>query len=155
MITIGVDVGGTFTDLVLLDGRTGKMRSLKTPSTPEALARGVMNAIHLASVPEQEIVGITHGMTVATNTALEMNGARLGVITTEGHRDVLVVGRGNRTKLYDIKAVRPPTLVPRRRILEVTERMIANGDVHKSLDEDQVIAACERLKQDKVEAIAI
>ena len=155
MITIGVDVGGTFTDLVLLDGRTGKMRSLKTPSTPEGLARGVMNAIHLASVPEQEIVGITHGMTVATNTALEMNGARLGVITTEGHRDVLVVGRGNRTKLYDIKAVRPPTLVPRRRILEVTERMIANGDVHKSLDEDQVIAACERLKQDKVEAIAI
>ena len=79
MITIGVDVGGTFTDLVLLDGRTGKMRSLKTPSTPEGLARGVMNAIHLASVPEQEIVGITHGMTVATNTALEMNGARLGV----------------------------------------------------------------------------
>ncbi|MDD9915728.1 MAG: hydantoinase/oxoprolinase family protein [Rhodospirillaceae bacterium] len=155
MITIGVDVGGTFTDLVLRDGRTGAMRSLKTPSTPEDLARGVMTAIRQAEVPDADIAGITHGMTVATNTALEMNGARLGVITTEGHRDVLVVGRGNRTKLYDIKAVRPVPLVPRRRILEVTERLTASGAVHKPLDEKQVVAACKRLEAAKVEAIAI
>lgn len=152
---IGVDVGGTFTDLVLRDGRSGALRSLKTPSTPEDLARGVMNAIALAAVPQSDIAGITHGMTVATNTALEMNGARLGVITTQGFRDVLVVGRGNRTKLYDIKAVRPPPLVPRRRILEVPERMNAAGETHQPLDEDQVAAACQRLAADQVEAIAI
>ena len=104
MITIGVDVGGTFTDLVVRDGRTGALRSLKTPSTPEDLALGVMTAIRQANVRNIDIAGITHGMTVATNTALEMNGARLGVITTKGHRDVLVVGRGNRTKLYDIRS---------------------------------------------------
>ena len=155
MITIGVDVGGTFTDLVLRDGRTGAMRSLKTPSTPEDLARGVMNAIRQAEVPDADIAGITHGMTVATNTALEMNGARLGVLTTEGHRDVLVVGRGNRTRLYDIKAVRPSPLVPRRRILEVSERLTASGTVHKPLDEEQVIAACRHLQAAEVEAIAI
>ena len=155
MITIGVDVGGTFTDLVLRDGRTGAMHSLKTPSTPEDLARGVLNAIRLAEVPDADIAGITHGMTVATNTALEMNGARLGVLTTEGHRDVLVVGRGNRTRLYDIKAVRPSPLVPRRRILEVSERLTASGTVHKPLDEEQVIAACRHLQAAEVEAIAI
>ena len=155
MIMIGVDVGGTFTDLVLRDGRTGDMRSLKTPSTPDDLARGVMTAISLANAPQADIAGITHGMTIATNTALEMNGARLGVITTQGFRDVLVVGRGNRTKLYDIKAVRPPPLVPRRRILEVPERMTASGDIHKPLDEDQVKAACKRLEHEAVEAVAI
>ncbi len=155
MITIGVDVGGTFTDLVLRDGRSGAMRSLKTPSTPDDLARGVMTAIGLARVPQDDIAGITHGMTIATNTALEMTGAKLGVITTQGFRDVLVVGRGNRTKLYDIKAVRPPPLVPRRRILEVPERMNAAGEVHHPLDEDQVKAACARLKDNNVEAVAI
>ncbi len=155
MITIGVDVGGTFTDHVLRDGRSGAMRSLKTPSTPDDLARGVMTAIGLARVPQDDIAGITHGMTIATNTALEMTGAKLGVITTQGFRDVLVVGRGNRTKLYDIKAVRPPPLVPRRRILEVPERMNAAGEVHHPLDEDQVKAACARLKDNNVEAVAI
>lgn len=155
MITIGIDVGGTFTDLVLRDGGSGTLRTLKTPSTPEDLARGVMTAIALADVPHSEIAGITHGMTVATNTALEMNGARLGVITTKGFRDVLVVGRGNRIKLYDIKAVRPPPLVPRRRILGVTERMTAMGAVHTPLDADSVRAACNQLQVADVEAIAI
>ncbi len=155
MITLGVDVGGTFTDLVLRDAERGTLQTLKTPSTPEDLARGVMNAIRLTGVPATDIAGITHGMTVATNTALEMNGARLGVITTRGFRDVLVVGRGNRTKLYDIKAVRPPALVPRSRILEVDERLTANGAVHIPLNEDQVREVCGKLKEAQVEAIAI
>ncbi len=155
MITIGVDVGGTFTDLVLRDNTSGALRTLKTPSTPEDLARGVMTAIRQSGASPGEITGITHGMTVATNTALEMNGARLGVITTRGFRDVLVVGRGNRTKLYDIKAVRPPALVPRSRILEVDERLTASGDIHIPLNLEHVRASCERLKAEQVEAIAI
>ncbi|NKB57667.1 MAG: hydantoinase/oxoprolinase family protein [Alphaproteobacteria bacterium] len=155
MITIGVDVGGTFTDLVLRNEASGNLRTFKTPSTPGDLAQGVMTAIRLTDIPSAEIAGITHGMTVATNTALEMNGARLGVITTRGFRDVLVVGRGNRTKLYDIKAVRPPALVPRSRILEVDERLTATGDTHTRLDEDDVRSACDKLKSMQVEAVAI
>lgn len=155
MITLGIDVGGTFTDLVMRDSRTGEMRSLKTPTTPPTFADGVLRAIQLTAASPGEITDIAHGMTVATNTALEMNGARLGVITTRGFRDVLVVGRGNRTILYDIKAVRPPPLVPRRRIVEVDERMTGTGDVHLALDEAQVMAACARLAEMDVEAVAI
>jgi N-methylhydantoinase A len=155
MITLGIDVGGTFTDLVMRDSRTGEMRSLKTPTTPPHFANGVLTAIRLTNAAPGDITDIAHGMTVATNTALEMNGAKLGVITTRGFRDVLVVGRGNRTSLYDIKAVRPPPLVPRQRVLEVDERMTGTGDVHLPLDEDQVAAACKRLIEMGVEAVAV
>ena len=155
MITLGIDVGGTFTDLVMRDSRTGEMRSLKTPTTPPHFANGVLTAIRLTNAAPSDITDIAHGMTVATNTALEMNGAKLGVITTRGFRDVLVVGRGNRTSLYDIKAVRPPPLVPRQRVLEVDERMTGTGDVHLPLDEDQVAAACKRLIEMGVEAVAV
>ena len=155
MITLGIDVGGTFTDLVMRDSRTGEMRSLKTPTTPPHFADGVLTAIRLTNAAPSDISDIAHGMTVATNTALEMNGAKLGVITTRGFRDVLVVGRGNRTILYDIKAVRPTPLVPRQRVLEVDERMTGTGDIHLSLDEDQVAAACKRLTEMDVEAVAV
>jgi len=155
MITLGIDVGGTFTDLVMRDARTGELRSLKTPTTPPAFADGVLNAIRMTEASAADITGIVHGMTVATNTVLEMNGARLGVITTRGFRDVLIVGRGNRTSLYDIKAVRPPPLVERARVLEVDERMTAAGDVHLPLNEDHVAAACARLADEGVEAIAV
>ena len=155
MIILGIDVGGTFTDLVLHDAQTGQLRSLKTPTTPSAYADGVLNAIRNTGMPAEKIDHIVHGMTVATNTALEMNGARLGVITTRGFRDVLIVGRGNRTQLYDIKAVRPPPLVERARVLEVDERMTATGEVHLPLNEDHVVTACGRLLDEGVEAIAI
>ena len=155
MITLGIDVGGTFTDLVMRDARTGEMRSLKTPTTPPSYADGVLNAIRMTKAAAADIAGIAHGMTVATNTALEMNGARLGVITTRGFRDVLIVGRGNRTSLYDIKAVRPPPLVERARVLEVDERMTAAGDVHLALNQEHVATACKRLAEQGVEAIAI
>ena len=155
MITLGIDVGGTFTDLVMRDSRTGELRSLKTPTTPPTYADGVMNAIGRTGAAPDAIADIAHGMTVATNTALEMNGAKLGVITTRGFRDVLVVGRGNRTALYDIKAVRPPPLVPRARILEVDERMTASGEVHKPLDAAQVAMAAKRLSEMAVEAVAV
>ncbi|MBT6139623.1 MAG: hydantoinase/oxoprolinase family protein [Rhodospirillaceae bacterium] len=155
MITLGIDVGGTFTDLVLRDSVTGTMRALKTPSTPSNHAEGVMNAIRSTGVAPSEITAIGHGMTVATNTALEMNGARLGIITTRGFRDVLVIGRGNRTKLYDIKATRPEPLVERRNIVEVDGRLTAAGEVHLALDEDQVKLACNTLAEAGVEAVAI
>src|SRR5215831_19421953 len=100
MLWLGVDVGGSFTDLVLFDPATGRLNVLKTPSTPNNQAEGVL-------------ARMVHGTTVATNTALVRDGARLAVLTTAGHRDVLVVGRGNRTAMYNIKARPAQPLVPR------------------------------------------
>lgn len=96
-----------------------------------------------------------HGATVATNTALERAGAALGVITTAGYRDVLIVGKGNRTRLYDIKATRPPGLVRRSRVLEVAERTAADGSILVPLDEDAVAAAAATLEALGVEAVAV
>ena len=155
MIQIGVDVGGTFTDLVLFDTGTGSFRVLKTPSTPPAHEFGVFEAVQRA-VPHgiDHVRRFSHGSTIATNTVLERTGARLGVITTRGFRDVLVVGRGNRTRLYDVKAVRPEGLVARTCILEVAERCDADGVVTTPLDETGVRSACRALADQNVEAVA-
>ena len=120
---VGVDVGGTFTDIVVYDEESGQVVAGKSPSIPESPAEGVMNALQQLSVELGYVSIFRHGATVATNTALERNGARLGVITTEGFRDVLIIGRGNRTRLYDIKAVRPEGLVKRSCVIEVAERV--------------------------------
>ena len=156
MIQIGVDVGGTFTDLVLFDTDSGTFRALKTPSTPPAHALGVQEAVQQA-VPHgmDRVRRFSHGSTIATNTVLERTGARLGVITTRGFRDVLVVGRGNRTRLYDVKAVRPEGLVARTCILEVDERCDAGGAVVVPVDADGVRAACRTLADLEVEAVAV
>ena len=156
MIQIGVDVGGTFTDLVLFDAGTGAFQTVKTPSTPANHADGVFRAL-LQAVPDA-MTGVTrfsHGSTIATNTVLERRGARLGVLTTAGFRDVLVVGRGNRIRLYDIKAVRPAGLVARSDILEIDERCIASGAVVTPLDEAGVREACRTLRARGVDAVAI
>src|SRR5258708_13256659 len=112
MVWLGVDVGGTFPDLVLDEEATGAIRLEKTPSTPRDHAEGMMTGIGRLAVELARVERIAHGTTVATNTALERSGARTAVITTRGFRDVLEVGRGNRVVLYDIKATRPPGPVP-------------------------------------------
>ena len=104
MLWLGVDVGGTFTDLVLFDMAAGTLRVLKTPSTPRNQAEGILIGLDRLGIPAANLERIVHGTTVATNTALEGNGARLAVLVTAGHRDVLVVGRGNRLAMYNIKA---------------------------------------------------
>src|SRR3954452_7485078 len=121
---LGVDVGGTFTDFVLYDEASGRLTLLKTASTPDDHSEGMITGVDRLGIDLATLAKFAHGTTVATNTALERNGARMAVLTTKGHRDVLVVGRGNRTILYNIKAVRPPPLVPRSRIHEVRERTL-------------------------------
>src|SRR5690242_7268278 len=122
---LGVDVGGTFTDFVLYDEATGRLALLKTASTPHDHSEGMLTGVERLGIDLATLAKFAHGTTVATNTALERNGARTAVLTTGGHRDVLIVGRGNRTQLYDIKAVRPDPLVPRSRIFEIGERILA------------------------------
>ncbi len=152
---VGVDVGGTFTDVVLHDAATGAVTAGKRPSTPEDPARGVLDALAAVCGSLDGVTRFRHGATVATNTALERRGAALGVITTAGFRDVLIVGRGHREKLYDIKAVRPPGLVRRSRVLEVPERTAADGSVLVPLDEAAVRDAARRLGALGVEAVAV
>ena len=132
---LGIDVGGTFTDLVLYDETTGAISLAKTPSTPTDHSDGVMAGIEQLGVGLRGVTKVAHGTTVATNTALERTGARTAVLTTRGFRDVLEVGRGNRTVLYDIKATRPPTLVPRSLRFEVGERTLHDGTVLRAVDE--------------------
>ena len=153
MLWLGVDVGGTFTDLVLYDETTGRLAHAKTPSTPEDQSRGVIAGIEALGIEPEQLGRLAHGSTVATNTLLERNGARLAAVTTEGFRDVLVVGRGNRTALYDIKARRPPALLPRSAIHEVRERARHDGSILETPGD--LGGLVERLKADGVEAVAV
>ncbi|BBK33150.1 N-methylhydantoinase A [Stella humosa] len=152
---LGVDVGGTFTDLVLFERATGRLRVLKTPSTPQDQSEGILAGVARLNLGQDGLGRIVHGTTVATNTALEGDGARLAVVTTAGHRDVLVVGRGNRMAMYNIKAPPNRPLVPRSRCHEVGERLAVDGSVAVPLDEASVAAVGRLLAEDGIEAVAV
>ncbi len=155
MLWLGIDVGGTFTDLVLYDEATGAIRLEKTPSTPRDHAEGMMTGIGRLAVALDRVERIAHGSTVATNTALERSGARTALVTTRGFRDVLEVGRGNRVVLYDIKATRPPALVPRARRLEVDERTLFDGTVLRAVASEDLERVVQALREARVEAVAV
>jgi N-methylhydantoinase A len=155
MLWVGVDVGGTFTDLVVYDDATRRLDVLKTPSTPHDQSEGIFNGLGQAKLDARDIARFVHGTTVATNTALERNGARMAVLVTAGHRDVLIVGRGNRTVMYDIKARGPEPIVRRDHCIEVDERMGADGRAIRALDEGTLAAALEVLRARKPEAVAV
>jgi N-methylhydantoinase A len=159
-IRIGVDVGGTFTDFVLHDPRrdlvhTGKL--LTTPDDPsEAIVTGIVRLLKEKDIQASELHSIVHGTTLVTNTVIERTGATVGLITTEGFRDVIEVGRETRYDLYDLFLEAPPTLVPRHRRREVSERMDFEGQVLMALDETAVATiAREMVERDGVEAIAV
>lgn len=157
MIRVGIDVGGTFTDLTLLDGDSAVHH--KTPSTPaepaQAIETGLRELLALAGVLPAAVDWIGHGATVATNMAIERKGARTGLVTTKGFRDVLEIARQTRPNLYDYEHVRPPPLAPRRRRLEVTERLDADGAVLAPLDMASVEAAGKALVDAGAEAVAV
>ncbi len=155
MLWLGIDVGGTFTDLVLYDEATGAIRLEKTPSTPRDHAEGMMTGIGRLAFDLGRVDRIAHGTTVATNTALERSGARTAVVTTRGFRDVLEVGRGNRVVLYDIKATRPPALVSRALRLEVDERTLFDGTVLRAVASEELERVAQALREAGVEAVAV
>jgi N-methylhydantoinase A len=149
-----VDVGGTFTDIVVLERETGEVGFAKAPTTPAQPAEGVLAAVAKSrlSVPDASI--FFHGTTLGINTMLEHKGARLGLITTKGFRDVLEIGR-MLWPAYRLHWDQPEPLVPRYLRREVTERIRADGTVLEPLDEDEVRAAVEELVEQGVESIAI
>jgi len=142
MFTIGIDVGGTYTDLVAIDGR-GKAVFAKSPSTPSDQSVGVMAGLEELArrlqITRAEMLGVTdrvvHGTTVATNALLERKGAHVALLTTEGHRDVIEMREGLKGDRYDLRSPPPEPLVPRERRLGVKERLKANGEILTPLDD--------------------
>ena len=148
---IGVDVGGTFTDVVgVIDGR---VVTAKVPSTPEQ-SEGVLGGIERLGINVTAIEAFAHGTTVATNALLERRGARTALITTEGFRDVVEIGRQNRPALYDLTASRPPPLVPRDLRLTVAERAGPQGLI-EPLDPDSLEEALHQLEEIEPESVAV
>src|SRR5215467_14281222 len=160
IVQIGVDIGGTFTDIVALDAR-GRLTLAKVPSTPKDLLDGIAAAtttvLAQAGAKPADVERFIHGTTIATNAVLEQKGAVTAVMTTEGFEDVLELGRMKRSRMYDL-AMDPetPTFVaPRRRRIGIRERLDARGAVLVPLDEEQVRAAVGALQRDGVQAIAV
>ncbi len=149
---VGVDTGGTFTDLVLL--QEGKIRVHKILSTPDDPSQAILQGLANLRMAEN-LHALVHGSTVATNAVLERKGVRTGLITTAGFRDVLEIGRQTRPKLYDLRVQKEPPLVPRALRFEVIERLNELGEVLIPLDETSLKAAIEQLLEANVEAIAI
>jgi N-methylhydantoinase A len=151
---LGVDVGGTFTDLVALGGVNGHVLTAKVPSTPQDQSKGVMNSVRAAEIKAEDVAAFAHGMTVATNALLERRGAKTAIVTTEGFRDVLEISRQDRPSLYDLTQDRPPALVPRELRFTVRERMGPDGEI-EPLDEGSLEKVVAALKEAEVEAVAV
>ncbi|MCA0960748.1 hydantoinase/oxoprolinase family protein [Salipiger bermudensis] len=161
---VGVDSGGTFTDVCLFDEASGRIEVWKVSSTPDDPSRGIAQGVEEgmtehagggASGPAAAIAYLGHGTTVATNALITHRGAKVGLLTTEGFRDLLEIGRQKRPDLYDLFAEKPQTLVPRALRFEVPERMLRTGEIDTSLDEEAVRAAARAMKEAGVEAVAI
>ena len=156
-VRIGVDVGGTFTDVVVADG--SGLTMLKVPSTPEAPDRGVLDGLDAAAdragFAPADVTAFGHGTTVATNALLEREWAETALVTTEGFRDAVEIGRQTRPDLYDLRAEKPAPVVDRDRRYEVSERLDRRGEVVEPLDEDAARAVARAVADAGVESVAV
>ena len=164
---VGVDAGGTFTDVCLFEEETGAIRVTKVSSTPDdpsrAITQGVADILAQAGAPagagpvpgRGEVVYFAHGTTVATNTLIQGRGAPTGLITTAGFRDILEIGRQRRPDLYDLQTDKPEPLVRRDKRLEVRERVLHDGTIEQAIDEAEVRATVRRLRDLGVRAVAV
>ena len=157
-VRVGVDIGGTFTDLVVARS-DGRLLVSKVPSTPDdpgaAVVAGLADLLGRASIAPRDVIEVVHGTTIASNAILQKRGARTGLLTTRGFRDVLEIGRIRTPDLYDLAWDKPVPLVERRWRLEVDERIGADGAVVRPLDPATVVAAADRLVAEGVDVVAI
>lgn len=156
---IGIDSGGTFTDVCLFDDASGQVAVWKVPSTPDdpsrAIARGTQEGTERVGAKPGEVVYFGHGTTVGTNALIQHRGVKTGLITTDGFRDLIEIGRQKRPDLYDLQADKAPPLVTRDLRFGVAERLRHDGSVETPLDEEGVRIAARELKQAGVKAVAI
>jgi N-methylhydantoinase A len=154
-LTVAVDIGGTFTDLLGYDGDTGRLVSAKASTTPADLTRAIEHCIEKIGLAGRDVETFVHGSTVAINTVVEEKGARTALVVTRGTRDVYSIGRGNRPDAYDVWFKRPRPLVPRHLTFEVDERLGPDGAVRRPFDEAQAQETAARVAASGVEAIAV
>ncbi|MGQ9682008.1 MAG: hydantoinase/oxoprolinase family protein [Anaerolineae bacterium] len=156
---LGIDIGGTFTDATLINESNGDIRIAKVPSTPRDPSLGFLEVTHRilqqAGLPARQVRYLVHGTTVATNAIIEGKVARTGFITTEGFGDMLEIARQTRPALYDLQFEKPRPLVPRHLCFGIPERMDAQGQVLKSLDEGSVRQVANALLEEKIESLAV
>ncbi|MGE0579495.1 MAG: hydantoinase/oxoprolinase family protein [Reyranella sp.] len=156
---IGVDIGGTFTDVAVVDDASGRIGAAKTLTTPRDFVSGVLEALGSAmrvyGIAPADVGLLCHATTVVTNALLEEKGARIGLVATRGFRDVLELRRSSRGDLYDLFQDPPATLTPRRRRFEITERIGADGQIVTPLAEAEIDGLIADLKAERVESIAV
>ncbi len=155
----GIDIGGTFTDLLLVDDASGELtfgKVLTTPADPsQAVADVLQDALKRASAPAENLQHVIHGTTLVTNAVIERKGARTALLTTKGYRDAYEIAREHRYDLYDLFLEMPTPLVPRYLRLEVDERIYADGSVARAPDPDAVAKLTAELRDKGIEAIAV
>ncbi len=155
MLTVALDIGGTFTDLVAFDDASGAIHQAKSSTTPAELAVGIRDCLAKSALAVDRADSFVHGSTIAINTALERTGARTALVVTQGMRDVYRIGRGNRPEAYNIFFKRPEPYVPRHLTFEVTERLNAAGEALTPFDDAQARQVVERVAAAAVEAVAV
>ena len=154
-IRLAADIGGTFTDIAAFNPETGRLHFGKTLSTPDSLIDGIADGAGKADASFADASIFLHGSTVAINTMLERTGAKTALLITEGFRDIYEIGRINRPDSYNLFFQKHDPLVERALRFEVHERLYAEGEVHKPLDEDHVRATCKKMRDEGIEAVAI
>lgn len=152
---MAIDIGGTFTDLVVLDPQAGTLTLAKTDTTPGRLDEGVMQAFGESGVDPASVEILIHGTTIVINAITERRGVPTALVTTRGFRDVLLIGRANRPDLYNLAYRKPEPFVPRRRCFEVTERMSHRGEILTPLDPSELAGLAERIRETEAQAVAI
>lgn len=159
MYKIGIDTGGTNTDVILADIRTGRTSSAKVPTTPnliEGIGKGIGKIVSIAGVGPKEIEELTYGTTIVVNMIAQKQLGNTALITTKGFRDVLEIGRGFREKnIYDIQMEKPKCLIERDSRYEVTERINFRGEIIEPLKIEEVKKIIEKLKEKRIKAIAV
>ncbi len=155
MLAAAIDIGGTFTDLMAFDGRTGRFAQAKSLTTPAQLVQGIIDCIRKSGLDPSAIGELIHGSTTAINTLIERKGAKTGLIVTRGTRDVYLIGRGNRPESYNLFFHRHQPLVLRRLTREIEERVLSSGEVLEPLQRASVEDACRRFAEEGVEAVAV
>jgi N-methylhydantoinase A len=156
---IGVDIGGTFTDVVLVDGKTGHIGAAKVSTTPDDIAQGAIDGIRQGLARQSHGAGrvsiLAHATTIVTNALLEKKGAKAGFVATRGFRDVLKLRRPSRPDLYDLFQDAPAVLVPRRWRFGVSERIDAQGRVVTPLDEREIDGVIAAIRNAGLETVAV
>lgn len=158
IFSLGIDVGGTFTDFTLWNSGKGIAELIKIPSTPLNQAEGILHGINELGCSSGEMERIVHGTTVGTNAILQGKGAKVGLITTKGFRDLIEIGRTRRlvpNSMFKPKFVRPKPLVPRHLRFEINERIFANGEIGKGVGQNEMNQIAEKMVGEDIESIAV